>query len=336
MKKEVISSALILTMVFFMFAAVSYAGTLGGEPPDLSGQTFTITTAGAHTVTGAIGPTPGDTLDSFNVVIGSGQVVTSISYSGQTTDGYGGPLGFSLIGCGLSGAGGLSDFNHTFSPAQEGCTLQYYISTGFQGSGGNWTVTVNTMDKPNNAPTDVTLSNYSVSQSAGVNAVVGTFSTTDPDSGESFTYSLVSGTGSTNNSSFNISGDTLLANNTTTMSTGAYSIRIRTTDHGGLYFEKQMTINVTQYPPISANNTDSFDIINQVVFGSINKTSGSDTGGYGDYSALSTSIDQGASANLTVYVGSNYVDATYQGYWSIKVFFDWNHDLDFEDAGEGL
>ena len=39
----------------------------------------------------------------------------------------------------------------------------------------------------------------------GADAVVGTLSTTDPDAGNTFTYTLVSGTGSTDNGAFNIS-----------------------------------------------------------------------------------------------------------------------------------
>jgi hypothetical protein len=51
----------------------------------------------------------------------------------------------------------------------------------------------------NDNPTAAALSNSSIVENAGANAVVGTLSTTDPDAGDTFTYTLVSGTGSTDN-----------------------------------------------------------------------------------------------------------------------------------------
>ena len=44
-----------------------------------------------------------------------------------------------------------------------------------------------------------------------VGAVIGTLSTSDPDASNTFTYTLVTGTGSTDNASFTINGSTLTA-----------------------------------------------------------------------------------------------------------------------------
>jgi ELWxxDGT repeat protein len=99
----------------------------------------------------------------------------------------------------------------------------------------------------NAAPTNISLSSMTVSDHNTANAVLGTLSATDPNSSETFTYSLVSGTGSTDNSSFSITGNTLKiipVSNSAVQS--SYSVRIRVTDHGGLTFEKQFTITVTQ------------------------------------------------------------------------------------------
>src|SRR5690606_15231304 len=67
---------------------------------------------------------------------------------------------------------------------------------GNTGSGGSQeaseTVTL-TVTVVNDAPTDIALSSASVNQSAGVNADVGTFSTTDPDTDDTHTYALVAG-----------------------------------------------------------------------------------------------------------------------------------------------
>ncbi len=65
----------------------------------------------------------------------------------------------------------------------------------------------------NETPTDLALSATTVNENVPVNTVIGTFSTTDPDSGNSFTYSLVTGTGDTDNSAFSIVGNQLQINN---------------------------------------------------------------------------------------------------------------------------
>jgi hypothetical protein len=97
----------------------------------------------------------------------------------------------------------------------------------------------------NEGPTDVALSGATVGQAVGANAVVGTLSTTDPDAGDTFTYTLVAGTGATDNASFNVSGASLRANDAAALATGSHSIRVRSTDAGGLWFEKAFTVTVT-------------------------------------------------------------------------------------------
>jgi len=86
--------------------------------------------------------------------------------------------------------------------------------------------------------------------------------TVDPDAGNTFTYSLVSGTGSTDNTSFTISGSTLqTAAIFDFEAKSSYSIRVRTTDQGGLWFEKTFTIGVLNVaevvPGITGISTDT-------------------------------------------------------------------------------
>lgn len=99
----------------------------------------------------------------------------------------------------------------------------------------------------NAAPTDITLSPGTVAQSAGANAAVGTLSTTDADS-TSFTYTLVSGTGATDNASFSIAGSTLRANLPATLAAGSFSVRIQSADSSGNTFAKAFAITVTAAP----------------------------------------------------------------------------------------
>ena len=114
-----------------------------------------------------------------------------------------------------------------------------------------------TVTNVNETPTDISLSNSSVSENQPSGTTVGTFSTTDPDAGNTFTYSLVSGTGSTDNSSFAISSNTLRTAAVFDYETkNSYSIRVRTTDQGSLFYEEVFTITVTDTnePPMAPTN----------------------------------------------------------------------------------
>jgi hypothetical protein len=118
---------------------------------------------------------------------------------------------------------------------------------------GNGSVVINS---PNAAPANINLSSSSIAENQSINTTVGSFTTTDPNSGDTFTYSLVSGTGSTDNASFNISGSNLRTSASFNYEVkNSYTILVRTTDQGGLTFEKQFTISVTnvnEAPTISS------------------------------------------------------------------------------------
>ncbi|VUD61841.1 hypothetical protein TDB9533_02906 [Thalassocella blandensis] len=87
-----------------------------------------------------------------------------------------------------------------------------------------------TVVNTNDAPTDITLTGGTVSQSSGVNAVVGSLTTADVDADSSFVYSLVAGMGDEDNASFNISGNQLRVNDASTMNAGTYTVRLQTDD----------------------------------------------------------------------------------------------------------
>ncbi len=95
------------------------------------------------------------------------------------------------------------------------------------------------------APTGLALSAASVTQSSSNNIVVGTLSTTDADTSDTFTYTLVAGAGSTDNASFNLLGDKLRANAPSSLAPRDYTVRLRTTDASSAPFEQAFTIAVT-------------------------------------------------------------------------------------------
>jgi len=98
----------------------------------------------------------------------------------------------------------------------------------------------------NQTPTALALSADNIAENVAANSTVGTLSTTDPDAGNTFTYTLVSGTGSTDNTAFNISGSSLrIAAPPDFETKSSYAVRVRTTDQGGLFFEREFTITIT-------------------------------------------------------------------------------------------
>ncbi|MEI3650108.1 MAG: DUF4347 domain-containing protein [Dolichospermum lemmermannii FEM_B0920] len=110
------------------------------------------------------------------------------------------------------------------------------------------------IDVSDQAPTNLTLSTSTVAENQVIGTVIGNFTTTDPDTGNTFTYSLVTGTGATDNSLFAITNNQLKTNAVFDFETkNSYSIRVKTTDQGGLSFEKQLNISVTDL-----NDNESF------------------------------------------------------------------------------
>ncbi|MEY5068797.1 MAG: hypothetical protein RLZ47_659, partial [Bacteroidota bacterium] len=140
--------------------------------------------------------------------------------------------------------------------AQTGSQVYTITATN---SGGSATATITLIF--NTAPTDITLSATSIAENNAANATVGTMSSTDADAGDTHTYTLVSGTGNTDNAAFNISGNSLRVNNALDFEIkSSYSIRIRTTDAGGLSFEKVFTVtvsNVNEAPSDIALNANT-------------------------------------------------------------------------------
>jgi large repetitive protein len=103
-----------------------------------------------------------------------------------------------------------------------------------------------TVTNVNEAPTAVALSVSAVAENASSGTTVGALSSTDVDAGDTFTYTLVSGTGSTDNASFAISGANLVTAAVFDFETkSSYAVRVRTTDAGGLSFDRELTITVT-------------------------------------------------------------------------------------------
>ena len=128
----------------------------------------------------------------------------------------------------------------TLAATQTG-TVAYTVTASKNGE--NTTASVSLVF--NTAPTGLALSPLSVAENAISGTTVGTLSATDADTGDTFTYDLVSGTGDSDNASFTISGATLkIAAVFDFEAKNTYSVRVRVTDAGGLTFERQLIISI--------------------------------------------------------------------------------------------
>lgn len=211
--------------------------------------------------------------------------------------------------------------NSSDTPTTSNRTISFVVNDGSTDSAAT-TKTVS-VTASNDSPTDIALSSSSVNQSSGVNATVGTLSSTDPDS-VSFTYSLVAGAGSTNNASFNISGSTLRANDASALAAGSYSVRIRTTDNLSATFDKVFSITVVDNIVPSApstpdlatasdsgtSSTDNLTNVNTPTFTGTAEANSTVQLFRGGVTSLGTTTANG-SGNWSFTVGSALADGTY-------------------------
>lgn len=138
----------------------------------------------------------------------------------------------------------------------------YSIRVRSTDSGGLFTEQVFTITATpvNEAPTAISLSNLTIAENAPLATVVGTLTTTDPNASDTHTYTLVSGVGSADNVSFNVSGNQIVSASTFDFETkSSYTIRVRSTDSGGLFTEQSFVIAITNVnePPTSIALSDN-------------------------------------------------------------------------------
>ena len=225
---------------------------------DDGGSTTTIT--GTATVAAASAGGPTGISPSTLFVAEYQPVHTTVGRLSTTDSNVGDTFTYSLV----SGAGSADNTSFILSGnvLETAAVFNYYgnqnvynvrvRSTNQNGLYVEESLTVKVLNL-NQAPTAIALSPSSVAENQPVGTTVGTLSTTDPDVGDTHSYRLVSGAGSADNALFTISGDTLKTAAVFNYEvTRSYSIRIRSTDQGGLYVEKVKTITVTNVnePPV--------------------------------------------------------------------------------------
>ncbi|MEP1097761.1 MAG: cadherin domain-containing protein [Cyclobacteriaceae bacterium] len=217
------------------------------QTDDGNGETFEE----AFTITINDLPASVTSLDLSNLTIGenqpSGSTIGSFTTSGEDLSGS---FTYSLV----SGAGDTDNSSFSISGDQlvTNASFNFEVKASYSvrvmtddGSLSDeqaFTITVNNISE---APTDLSLSTATIAENNSMGDVIGTLSTTDQDAGDSYTYTLVSGTGDTDNASFSVVGDVLQAAATFDFETqDSFSVRIQTTDGNGGVFSKAFTITI--------------------------------------------------------------------------------------------
>ncbi|NWF69667.1 MAG: PKD domain-containing protein, partial [Chloroflexi bacterium] len=147
--------------------------------------------------------------------------------TGDTFTFTGGDAQFSVSGSQVQVAGALTAGAQSLAVTVTDSAGNAYSET--------LTINVTTVNQP---PTDISLSAASVAQTAAFGTVVGTLSTTDPDTVDTFTYTI-----NDPSNQFNVSGNDLVVTNT--LSAGTVQVTVTSTDSAGNPFSKNFDITVT-------------------------------------------------------------------------------------------
>ncbi|MGC6427699.1 MAG: lamin tail domain-containing protein [Akkermansiaceae bacterium] len=144
-------------------------------------------------------------------------------------------------------------------------------------------------------PTGLALSNTVVASTAPIGTTVGILTTIDPTPGDSFTYTLVTGDGSSDNALFEIIGSTLRTDRDLSAFPGGTTLqaRVRTTDAAAGFFEQAFLIEV-----VNDSDSDGLDDDWELTYFA-NLTIATGTGN-NDGDALNNLQEQAAGTNPTL------------------------------------
>ena len=216
------------------------------DAPVVDGQSFSVDENSANgTVVGTVAASdedePAQTL-SFAVTGGTGQSVFSVNAS--------------------SGEITVADSSQLDYETTSSFTLNVEVTDNGTGPLSDTAVITVNLNDVNDAPTDITLSNDNINENSAVGSMVGTFSSADQDAGDTHSYSLVAGTGSDDNGSFNIvSNELQTAAEFDYEAKNSYNIRVESNDGNGGAFQKQFTITVNNVneAPVADDATVAID-----------------------------------------------------------------------------
>jgi alpha-L-fucosidase 2 len=206
---------------------------------------------------------PTDILLSNSSVIENQPAGTSVGTLSTADPDPGNTFAYTLV----AGAGDTDNASFSISgnALQTAATFNYEVQTSHsirvrttdQGGLSFEKALAISVQNTNEPPTDLSLSGTMVTENQPAGTPVGSFTTTDPDTGNTFTYALVTGPGDADNAAFTIGGGALqTAQSFNFEIRNSYSVRVRCSDPGGLWFEKAFAISVTNTnePPMAPAN----------------------------------------------------------------------------------
>jgi hypothetical protein len=166
----------------------------------------------------------------------------------------------------------ILDYNIEFkSVAQQ---TSFYNADPFRTSDHDPLLAGFSLTPTNRPPTNISISTSSFDENITAGSSIAILSSSDPDSGNSFAYTLVAGGGATDNNSFSISGSNLIINSSPNYEAkSSYSLRLRSTDQGGLFTEKEFTFlvnNLIEEISSDASTTLPSDHENLILTGNSN------------------------------------------------------------------
>jgi len=142
---------------------------------------------------------------------------------------------------------------------------------------------------PVTGPTDIDLSESAVARTASIGSLLGSLTTTDPTPADTFTYSLVSGPGDTNNGDFEIAGSDLITQRSLSEIPPGTTlfVRLRSTDTLGAFFEKSFPLQLLN----DSDNDGLDDSWELTYFNNLTDATGT---GHNDADALTNRQEQAA------------------------------------------
>jgi hypothetical protein len=166
----------------------------------------------------------------------------------------------------------ILDYNIEFkSTAQQ---TSFYNADPFRTSDHDPLLAGFSLTPTNRPPTNISISTSSFDENITAGSSIAILSSSDPDTDNSFTYTLVAGGGAADNDSFSISGGNLFINSSPNYEAkSTYSLRLRSADQGGLFIEKEFTFlvnNLIEEISSDASTTLPSDHENLILTGNSN------------------------------------------------------------------
>lgn len=111
----------------------------------------------------------------------------------------------------------------------------------------------------NSPPTDILISNTAIAENSAINAVIGALSATDPNAGDTFSFTLLDDAGGR----FAVSGGNLVVAGALDYELAAsHTVTVRVTDSVGNIYDEILTIGITNVAGVTITGTTGNDTIN--------------------------------------------------------------------------